>query len=115
MLKIKLSRIGKNKRPFYRIVVNERRSKRNGKYIDLLGHYNPLSQPKKIVIDMGGVSWLNSMGVGALMRSFTTVTNSDGKLKLARLTDKARGLFTMTQLIKVFEIHETVDQAVNSF
>lgn len=69
----------------------------------------------KIVIDMGGLSWLSSMGVGALMRSYTTVTNNGGKLKLARMTDKARGLFTMTQLIKVFEIYETVEEAVESF
>jgi len=73
------------------------------------------SGTKKIVIDMGGVTWLNSMGVGALMRSYTTVTNSGGQLKLARLTDKARGLFTMTQLIKVFEIYEDADKAVKSF
>jgi anti-sigma B factor antagonist len=73
------------------------------------------SGTKKIVIDMGSVSWLSSMGVGALMRSYTTVTNNGGILKLARMTDKARGLFTMTQLIKVFDIYETVDEAVESF
>jgi anti-sigma B factor antagonist len=73
------------------------------------------SGTKKIVIDMGGVSWLSSMGVGALMRSFTTVTNNSGSLKLARMTDKARGLFTMTQLIKVFDIYETIDEAIESF
>lgn len=73
------------------------------------------SGTRKIVIDMGGVSWLNSMGVGALMRSYTTVTNNEGSLKLARMTDKARGLFTMTQLIKVFDIYESIDEAVESF
>ena len=49
------------------------------------------------------------------MRSYTTVTNNEGSLKLARMTDKARGLFTMTQLIKVFDIYESIDEAVESF
>ena len=70
---------------------------------------------KNIVLDMGGVSWLNSMGVGAIMRSYTTVKSSDGELCLARLTDKAHSLFVITQLVKVFKVYETVDEAVASY
>ncbi|NMB56332.1 30S ribosomal protein S16 [Candidatus Beckwithbacteria bacterium] len=51
MLKIKLSRIGKKGQPYYRIIVAERRSKRDGQYIDLLGTYNPTTNPKEIKID----------------------------------------------------------------
>jgi small subunit ribosomal protein S16 len=51
MLKIKLSRIGKKDMPYYRIIVSEARSKRNGKYIDLIGTYNPMVNPKVIDID----------------------------------------------------------------
>ncbi|NMC36130.1 30S ribosomal protein S16 [Candidatus Beckwithbacteria bacterium] len=51
MLKIKLSRIGKKNQPFYRIIVAEARSKRDGKYIDLLGTYNPVVTPKEIKLD----------------------------------------------------------------
>ncbi|MGI5827457.1 MAG: 30S ribosomal protein S16 [Patescibacteria group bacterium] len=51
MLKIKLTRLGKRGQPFYRIIVAEARSKRDGKYIDLLGTYNPMVEPKKIEID----------------------------------------------------------------
>lgn len=51
MLKIKLSRLGKRGQPFYRIIVNEAKSKRDGKFIDLLGTYNPMSDPKEIKID----------------------------------------------------------------
>jgi anti-sigma B factor antagonist len=73
------------------------------------------SGAKKIVIDMHGVNWLNSMGVGALMRAYTTVLNNKGELCLARLTDKARSLFVITQLVKVFKIHDKVEAAVESF
>ncbi len=52
-------RIGKKKQPFFRIVVAPARSKMNGKYLDLLGHYNPLVQPSEIKLDKGKFeSWL---------------------------------------------------------
>jgi len=51
MLKIKLARFGKKHQPHYRIVVNEARDKRDGKYTALLGHYSPVT-PKKLEIDV---------------------------------------------------------------
>jgi small subunit ribosomal protein S16 len=59
MLKIKLARFGKKKQPHYRIVVNEARDKRDGKYVDLLGHYEPTSTPKTLTMDLKKVEeWL---------------------------------------------------------
>jgi small subunit ribosomal protein S16 len=52
MLKIKLTRTGKRKQPSYRIVVVEARSKRDGKYLESLGYYNPLTKKKnRIFVD----------------------------------------------------------------
>lgn len=51
MLKIRLMRIGARKRPFYRIVVVDERSKRNGAYVEQLGTYDPLVEPHEIVLD----------------------------------------------------------------
>jgi small subunit ribosomal protein S16 len=51
MLKIKLARIGKNKTSQYRIVVAERRSPRNGRFIDQLGFYQPQSGPAGLTIN----------------------------------------------------------------
>jgi small subunit ribosomal protein S16 len=51
MLKIRLTRTGATKKPSYRIVVAEARSPRDGKYIDLVGHYNPLTEPSTIEVD----------------------------------------------------------------
>lgn len=59
MLKIKLTRLGKRNQPHYRVVVNEAKTRRDGKYVDMLGHYNPLVNPAEIVIDMEKyASWL---------------------------------------------------------
>jgi len=52
MLKIKLARFGKKKQPHYRIVINEARDKRDGKYVEAIGHYAPTMTPKVLVIDM---------------------------------------------------------------
>ncbi len=52
MLKIKLARFGKKKQPHYRIVVNEAKTKRDGRYIDLLGHYAPAQEPKVLELDL---------------------------------------------------------------
>lgn len=51
MLKIKLARFGKRNQPHYRVVVNEARDKRDGSYVESLGHYAPAQQPKVLVID----------------------------------------------------------------
>ncbi len=50
-VKIRLTRMGDKKAPFYRVVVADARSPRDGKYIDLLGTYNPLTNPAEIKID----------------------------------------------------------------
>lgn len=51
MLKIRLMRIGAKKRPFYRIVVVDDRAKRTGGYLELLGTYNPLTNPHEIKLN----------------------------------------------------------------
>lgn len=50
-LRIRLSRIGAKKQPFYRIVVKEARSKREGEYLEAIGNYNPLPNPSELNID----------------------------------------------------------------
>lgn len=51
MVKLRLTRMGATKAPFYRIVAMDSRKARDGKYIDQIGFYNPVSEPKQIVID----------------------------------------------------------------
>ncbi|MEW5979174.1 MAG: 30S ribosomal protein S16 [Acidobacteriota bacterium] len=51
MLKIRLTRIGKTKKPFYRVVVIEESRARNGRYLEVLGHYDPKKNPSDVRLD----------------------------------------------------------------
>ena len=51
MVKLRLTRMGAKRAPFYRIVAVDSRKARDGQYIDQIGYYNPVSEPKQIVID----------------------------------------------------------------
>ncbi|MDD6920119.1 MAG: 30S ribosomal protein S16 [Eubacteriales bacterium] len=51
MVKIRLKRMGANKKPFYRVVVADSRSPRDGRFIEEIGYYNPLTEPPTINID----------------------------------------------------------------
>lgn len=51
MVKIRLRRVGAKKRPSYRVVVADVRSPRDGAFIDIIGHYNPLTDPETVAID----------------------------------------------------------------
>ncbi len=63
MVKIRLRRTGKTKQPSYRVVVADSRSPRDGKFIEVIGHYNPVRQPKVLEIKADRARyWL---GVGA--------------------------------------------------
>ena len=65
MVKIRLARFGRKKRPFYRIVVTDSRKRRDSGWIESIGYYNPLTNPKTVEIDMDRLNyWL---GVGAQM------------------------------------------------
>lgn len=69
----------------------------------------------KVVIDLGGVKWMNSSGMGVLMACTTTLKNADGQLILARVSEKVNSLLMITQLIKVFDTFETVERAIAKF
>jgi len=51
MVKIRLRRVGAKKKPSYRLVVADARAPRDGAFISIIGHYNPLTDPETIVID----------------------------------------------------------------
>jgi len=63
LVKIRLRRMGKKKQPAYRIVVADSRMPRDGRYIESLGHYNPLTEPSTIELD--GERALYWLGQGA--------------------------------------------------
>jgi anti-sigma B factor antagonist len=69
----------------------------------------------KILLDLSGVTTIDSSGIGELVGSYTTVTNRGGKLKLLHLPAKLNELLHVTQLITVFEVYENENEAVASF
>ncbi len=70
---------------------------------------------KKLVLDLKSVSYMDSSGIGELVGTFTTVKNAGGELKLANLTSKIKDIMQLTALITVFEVFDSVEDAVNSF
>ena len=70
---------------------------------------------KKILVNLGEVSYIDSSGIGELVSAFTTVTNHGGFLKLLSLNKRVKDLLQITKLYTVFEVHEDEGSAVRSF
>jgi anti-sigma B factor antagonist len=68
-----------------------------------------------VLLDLGGVSFMDSSGVGELVGCYTTVMNRGGKLKLLNLTKKINDLLAVTQLITVFECYQDESEALQSY
>ncbi len=59
MLSIRLARIGKKKKPFYRVVVIDKRRPRNGRFVEIVGTYDPLKNPAEVKLDAERIKhWL---------------------------------------------------------
>jgi len=70
---------------------------------------------KKIVLNLAGVDYIDSSGVGELVGSFTAVRNAGGELKLLNLTQKVQDVLYITKLYTVFDIKDDEFHAVKSF
>ncbi len=68
---------------------------------------------KKFVIDLTRVDWMNSVGLGMLISSLTTVKNSGGRLVLANIA-KIEQILVITRLVSVFEHYETREAAIKA-
>ncbi len=70
---------------------------------------------KKILLNLGDVTYIDSSGIGELVSSFTTTTNQGGQLKLLNLTKKVQDLLQITKLLTVFEVYGSEADAIQSF
>jgi anti-sigma B factor antagonist len=70
---------------------------------------------RKVLLNLGEVSYIDSSGIGELVSGFTTVTNHGGSLKLLNLTKRVKDLLQITKLYTVFEFHDEEVGAVRSF
>jgi len=69
----------------------------------------------RMVVDLSGVEWMNSRGLGFLIAALSTATSAGGSLRLAKVSPKVRQLLGMVGLIASFEIYPTVEEAVGGF
>ena len=70
---------------------------------------------KKILLNLGGVSYVDSSGIGELVSSHTTITREKGQLKMLGLGDKIKELLVITKLLTVFDTYQSEPEALNSF
>jgi len=70
---------------------------------------------KKILLNLGEVSYIDSSGIGELVSGFTSVSNAGGSLKLLGLTKRVKDLLQITKLYTVFDVHEEEAHAIRSF
>jgi anti-sigma B factor antagonist len=70
---------------------------------------------KKIILNLAGVDYIDSSGVGELVANFTAVRNAGGELKLLNLTQKVQDVLHVTKLATVFDIKDDEFHAVKSF
>ncbi len=76
---------------------------------------NLLALNNQIVLNLGGVNYIDSGGLGTLVALYTTARNAGGSIKLAALTQRVGDLLQVTKLLTVFEVYDTVEDAVGSY
>ena len=70
---------------------------------------------KKILLNLRGVKYIDSSGIGELIANYTTVTRDGGQLKLLNLTERIQNLLVITKLLTVFDSYDNEGEALNSF
>ena len=70
---------------------------------------------KKLLLNLEGVPYIDSAGLGEIVRTYTTVSRQGGNLKLVNLTKRITDLLSITKLLTVFETFDSEPEAVSSF
>lgn len=68
MVRIRLARMGRKKRPFYRVVAADARAPRDGRFIEVLGTYNPMTEPASVDLKMDRINHWKGQGAQASER-----------------------------------------------
>jgi anti-sigma B factor antagonist len=70
---------------------------------------------RKLILDLGGVNYLNSMGIGALVGIYTMYAKDKGRIRLCKMGKGIQNTFVITKLVTIFDIEETREEAVRKF
>ena len=74
-----------------------------------------ITENSQIVLNLAGISYIDSGGLGTLVALYTTAHNAGGAVKLANLTQRVGDLLQVTKLLTVFEVYDSEDKAIQSF
>jgi len=70
---------------------------------------------KKVLLNLRGVKYVDSSGIGELIANYTTISRQGGQLKLLNLTERIRNLLVITKLLTVFDSYDNEAEALKSF
>ena len=70
---------------------------------------------KKVLLNLAGVRYIDSSGIGELIANYTTISRQGGQLKLLKLTDRVQNLLVITKLLTVFDAYDNESEALKSF
>lgn len=70
---------------------------------------------KKVLLNLAGVGYIDSSGIGELVSSYTAINKDGGELKLLNLTQKLQDLLTITKLLTVFDVYDSEADALNNY
>jgi len=74
-----------------------------------------ITQSKRIVLNLSGVSYIDSGGLGTLVALYTTARNAGGSIKLANLTPRVGDLLQVTKLVTIFDVYDSEEKAIESY
>src|SRR5579863_8724058 len=74
-----------------------------------------LATSKSVVLDLGGVTYIDSNGLGTLVGLYSTGRNAGGSIKLAHLSTRTRDMLQITRLLTVFDVYDRAEDAAASF
>jgi anti-sigma B factor antagonist len=70
---------------------------------------------KRLVLDLGGVSYIDSAGLGTLVAAYTSARNDGGEIRLANVTKKFGELLNITKLVTIFDVYDSVTDSLKTF
>jgi anti-sigma B factor antagonist len=74
-----------------------------------------ITQSKRIVLNLSGVTYIDSGGLGTLVALYTSARNNAGSIKLANLTPRVGDLLQVTKLVTIFDVYDSEEKAIDSF
>src|SRR5262249_17352165 len=74
-----------------------------------------IQENKQIVLNLGGVNYIDSVGLGTLVGLYTSAQNAGSSIRLANLTKRVGDLLQVTKLVTVFDVYDSEEKAVESF